>query len=873
MEDLIRSIPHINVGNIQMANWQDVKITLFPDCSESNCTIVLNSLKFTLKYPLQRRNIHKCSSSERAKFLENFQIVDTGIIIVNLEDVWKNRQNLNKLVRWKHVISKDASSLNCRASQLVSNIDNVLNSSFLPSYESIAKLPDQIIWSVPHISVQGNPMASWSDIRDVLFPGCTGKNCTIVLNCLRLKLKYPLITQNIYTCSSKQQSRFLSKFQMLPKMDTIVNLKQVIFYWSCLVEMVVKKHWATKDPSSSSCTLFSLYHSISNTNNTINSTHFQGSTSELYSLRLLPFSGADGLMYNLPGFIRTDHRGQRQAYVPIHALLSVFPAMSLTVKDILRWQFHITTLNSWSNQETNWDQPVILCPRKLTAQMPDILTQTGFLCSYITSQTMLLNWTFFMRALYHMSPPSTATIPWEEKFYSHKSPVTRILKIHLSKNNANNNNNSQKRQELSRTTENNSSGKVLNYQLLLWEYQKSKQRALIFLKTTNVNNGTEAGGTPFKNWLHLTKKTITSGRSNKPTRNQLNDVNVSGNKTNDKTSQTVPISRIKTCIVATDKKNASTRPEKLNFNHKKQPPHYLPKEKNPNPQIYSSNPTSGKKSGLTLNTRSRQEKLHSKENNDSVNFLAKRKTAEKPTVPTSSSGKTSTRRVLQTYGHSERKCKVPIQNSKKMSKQKKRTRIMKNGTSLKYKKELQRNSKGILNITNNSRSRFNNKENIREVSSDVGENYSSKVNQGFINVDWKSIYPVHGSLIKAKPIKKNILMRELLKKDIGLLRETAKLVCTCRDAYRPADKAPLCRFLQQKFNTNSSHCLVHSLIVGDKPQRKMRNSDPKLESTSLEPKDNANDNMLTSTKEKLFFVRHPKKVMLDAYHRQKPEVE
>ncbi|CAI9719511.1 Hypothetical predicted protein [Octopus vulgaris] len=580
MEDLIRSIPHINVGNIQMANWQDVKITLFPDCSESNCTIVLNSLKFTLKYPLQRKNIHKCSSSERAKFLENFQIVDTGIIIVNLEDVWKNRQNLNKLVRWKHVISKDASSLNCRASQLVSNIDNVLNSSFLPSCDSIAKLPNQIIWSVPHISVQGNPMASWSDIRDVLFPGCTGKNCAIVLNCLRLKLK-----------------------------------------------------------------------------------------------------------------------------------------------------------------------------------------------------------------------------------------------------------------------------------------------------TTSVNNGAKAGGTPFKNWLHLTKKTITSCRSNKPNRNQLNDVNVSGNKTNDKTSQTVPLSRTKTCIVATDKKNAGTRPEKLNFNHKKQLPHYLPKEKNTNPQIYSSTPTSGKKSGLTLNARSHQEKLHSKENNDSVNFLAKRKTAEKSTVPTSSSGKTSTRRVLQTYGHSERKCKVPIQNSKKLSKQKKRTMIMKNGTSLKYKKELQRNCKGMLNITNNSRSRFNNKENIREVSSDVGENYPSKVNQGFINVDWKSIYPVHGSLIKAKPIKKNILMRELLKKDIDLLRETAKLVCTCRDAYRPADKAPLCRFLQQKFNTNSSHCLVHSLIVGEKPQRKTRNSDPKLESTSLEPKDNANDNKLTSTKEKLFFVRHPKKVMLDAYHRQKPEVE
>lgn len=374
--------------------------------------------------------------------------------------------------------------------------------------------------------------------------------------------------------------------------------------------------------------------------------------------------------------------------------------------------------------------------------------------------------------------------------------------------------------------------------------------------------------------MHLTKKLTASGRSNKPNRNQLNDDNVRENKTSYKTSQTAPRSRTKTFIVASDKKNACTRPDKLNFSYKKQTLHYLSKEKNRNSQTYSTNQTSGKKSSLTLNVSSHQEKSHTKENNDSVNFLSKRITAEKPPLPTSSSGKASTGCVLQTYGHSERKSKFPIQNGKKMALQKKKTMFMKNGSCLKYKKELQRDCNRMLNITYNSRSRFNNKENIGEVSSDVEEHCSSKVNEGFINVDWKSIYPVHGSLIKAKPIKKNILIRELLKKDIGLLRETAKLVCTCRDAYRPADKAPLCRFLQQKFNTNSSHCLVHSLIVEDKPQRKTRNSNLILESTSLEPHDNADDsNTSTSTKEKLFFVRHPKKVMLDAYHRQKPEVE
>ncbi|GAB1600370.1 hypothetical protein Ahia01_000314800 [Argonauta hians] len=859
MEDLLRNTPHIYVSNVQMACWRDVRIILFPDCTESNCTIVLNSLKFALKYPLQRKNIHKCSSEEKTKFLENFQSVEIGTIIVNLEEVWNKRQNLHELVHWKHVVSKDRSSLNCNASHLISNVSK---SNLQSDFESITKIPNQIIWSIPHITVQGRHMASWSDIRDVLVPGCTGKKCTIVLNCLRLKLKYPLITQNIYTCSSNHQSKYTTNFKMLPSLDTIVNLNQVIAHWPRLVEMIVKKHWITKDPSSSFCTLFPLYHSISNSkNNHNNNSHFQDTSSELYSLNLLPFSGVDRLMYDLPGLIKTDCKGKRKIYVPIHAIVKVFPSMSKEVNNILKWQFDKTASKSWNTQGPNWDEPVILCPRNLIAQLPDMLLQTGFLSSYITSQTMLLNWTFFMKAITYMCMNSLTSLPWEEKFYACKGPEARVLKIHLLNNKSNNN---QSKQLQTKSPEN-SNNKVLNYQLLLWEYQKTKQRSLVVLNKNNANKKKETGETPFKNWLPLTKKSPPK-KTIKITPN--NDV-----KSKNGTDKTVIKKGTVAATVTICHSNVSKETEKPSIKQDIQSsPSDISNANENNSKINSSNQMPGTKSGLSSNLKPRQLTLSSKNNNVPDNILDKPKMVKNSPKLITQKEKSTYRRISLWCGNLDSKGQDRIPSSKKMKPQKEKTVIMKNDAAIKYKKEPIQNGKPMLKITNNSKLKHNNKENIQETCNEVSENCSSKVNQGFINVDWKSVYPVHGSLIKAKPIKKNILVREQLKKDISLLRETAKLVCTCRDAYRPADKAPLSRFLQQKFNTNSSHCLVHSLILRDKTPRNMFSNSHNFNVSSLSLGNNTLDNgAIPLDKEKLFFVKHPKKVMLAAYHRQRPK--
>ncbi|XP_071093045.1 uncharacterized protein [Haliotis cracherodii] len=97
-------------------------------------------------------------------------------------------------------------------------------------------------------------MASWTDIREIFFPQCTSPGCNIVMNALKLQMKFPHTPFLMHVCSQSEQMAFLQRHLHLVVPGTLLVdvdafLKQRYF----LQAMVETKHLVIADVKSINC--------------------------------------------------------------------------------------------------------------------------------------------------------------------------------------------------------------------------------------------------------------------------------------------------------------------------------------------------------------------------------------------------------------------------------------------------------------------------------------------------------------------------------------------------------------------------------------------------------------------------------------------
>ena len=193
------------------------------------------------------------------------------------------------------------------------------------------------ILNVPNINLNGGLMACWSDIKEILFPGCSGLSCEIVLRSLETKLKYPLQTKDMRSCSAMERSKFIDCFHCVQQGETIVNLCTVKHYWRSLVEMVARKHRVSMNVTSADCCCEKpdIDKSLDITCNVEYSVRSHYYYNADCSVEILSMQQSDLIVHPLPGFIMTDQGGQKEMYVPLVTLLSIYPGLSSWLRGLL----------------------------------------------------------------------------------------------------------------------------------------------------------------------------------------------------------------------------------------------------------------------------------------------------------------------------------------------------------------------------------------------------------------------------------------------------------------------------------------------------------------------------------------------------------
>ncbi|XP_067667487.1 uncharacterized protein [Haliotis asinina] len=161
-------------------------------------------------------------------------------------------------------------------------------------------------------------MASWADIREIFFPQCTSPGCNIVLNALKLQLKYPHAPSLMHVCSQSEQMSFLQRHLHLVVPGTLlIDVEAFLNHRSFLQAMVETKHLVTADVRSLSC----CYGQTSSLSNDRSSQNLTKQKLKMLSGHVLPVVVAPGNTSEMTG----DGKEARGAMVPLTMLPVLFP--------------------------------------------------------------------------------------------------------------------------------------------------------------------------------------------------------------------------------------------------------------------------------------------------------------------------------------------------------------------------------------------------------------------------------------------------------------------------------------------------------------------------------------------------------------------
>ncbi|XP_041360668.1 uncharacterized protein LOC121376928 [Gigantopelta aegis] len=131
------------------------------------------------------------------------------------------------------------------------------NNRHLILCDLVTKLPEStatMLSRTPAILCGDHEMASWRDLKEIFFPRCSGRDCTIVENALKLKLQYPRNSADIRVCSSKEQMEFLKDLlHLVAPGSLLVNLVTFSRHLPALAVMVATKHHVSQDVRSLEC--------------------------------------------------------------------------------------------------------------------------------------------------------------------------------------------------------------------------------------------------------------------------------------------------------------------------------------------------------------------------------------------------------------------------------------------------------------------------------------------------------------------------------------------------------------------------------------------------------------------------------------------
>ena len=109
------------------------------------------------------------------------------------------------------------------------------------------------IQRMPCIYTRGCRMSTWTDVKEILFPSCSDRQCTIVLDALKQVLNYPASEADLRPCTPREHLTFLRQFRVVPAGTLLVNVDVVCKNMKSLWSHVTSKHSHTNNPHSKQC--------------------------------------------------------------------------------------------------------------------------------------------------------------------------------------------------------------------------------------------------------------------------------------------------------------------------------------------------------------------------------------------------------------------------------------------------------------------------------------------------------------------------------------------------------------------------------------------------------------------------------------------
>ncbi|XP_046362422.2 uncharacterized protein LOC124139426 [Haliotis rufescens] len=157
--------------------------------------------------------------------------------------------------------SPDGPAVSPCSSTSVSSTDAASRSTSASDERMLLK---EVTSRMPCIESGQSIMASWTDIREIFFPQCTSPGCSIVMNALKLQMKFPHTSFLMHVCSQSEQMAFLQRHLHLVMLGTLlVDVEAFLKHRSFLQAMVEMKHLVIADVKSINC----CYGNTGNMNN------------------------------------------------------------------------------------------------------------------------------------------------------------------------------------------------------------------------------------------------------------------------------------------------------------------------------------------------------------------------------------------------------------------------------------------------------------------------------------------------------------------------------------------------------------------------------------------------------------------------------
>lgn len=178
-----------------------------------------------------------------------------------LQSKYANLRTCNECSSRATPQSPDGPAVSPCSSTSVSSTDAASRST---SESDERMLLEEVTSRMPCIKSGQNIMASWTDIREIFFPQCTSPGCNIVMNALKLQMKFPHTSSLMHVCSQSEQMAFLQQHLHLVMLGTLlVDVEAFLKHRSFLQAMVETKHLVIADVKSINC----CYGNTGNMNN------------------------------------------------------------------------------------------------------------------------------------------------------------------------------------------------------------------------------------------------------------------------------------------------------------------------------------------------------------------------------------------------------------------------------------------------------------------------------------------------------------------------------------------------------------------------------------------------------------------------------